>query len=134
MRARWLSTVRIERKSRSAIGVAVRDQPEHIDLSLGEIVRRTHGTLGGDPDPHRRAQVALPGGGSPHRRDELLISGLLQHITQGTRTESLAGEAGSCCIVSTTICVPGNSSRIAGIASRLDPPGMFRSSTRTPGW
>jgi hypothetical protein len=48
-------------------------------------------------------------------------------------SDSLRANAGSLCIVRTAIFVAGDPSRIFGIASRLVPPGMSRSSTSTSG-
>ena len=69
-----------------------RDQPQHLDLALGEVVGRTRRGLGGDPSTQARVEVALACGRVANRSDELLVSGLLEHVAERPRAERLARE------------------------------------------
>ena len=51
----------------------------------------------------------------------------------GWYADPFGAKAASLCILSTTICVSGEVSRIRGIARRLDSPGILRSRIRTRG-
>ena len=74
------------------VGVPERDQPQHVDLALGEVVRRSRRRLGGDARAEPRVQVALAGRRAAHRFDELVVGGLLEHVAERARAERLARE------------------------------------------
>src|SRR5918996_2938587 len=76
-----------------AVGVAERDQTEHVELALGQVAGRA--ARGGR---HARSELGVePGaaaGGGPDRLDELGAGRLLQHVALGAGPQRFAGKGG----------------------------------------
>ena len=117
------------------VGVAERDQPQHLDLALGEVVGRP-GRRGSAAmrAPSRGFRYVLAGGGAAHRLDQLVVGGLLEHVAERAGAERLARERGLLLHRQHDDLRVGRLLADRGIASRLEPPGMLRSSTSTRGW
>ena len=119
MCARWDSTVRTLEEELLAdlgVGVAERDQPQDLDLALGEVVRRPGSgrRRGGDPRAEPRVEVGRPPAARADGLDELGVRGLLEHVAAAPACSASRANAGSSCIVSTTTRVSGDGSRNIG--------------------
>ena len=75
-----------------AVRMAERDQSQHIDLALGQVVGRAGGRLAGDAGAERRVEVRLVRGGAADRLDKLAVGRLLEHVAERARGERLARE------------------------------------------
>jgi hypothetical protein len=106
------------------VRVPERDQAQDFDLLVAEPVGRPRRRLDGDPGAELGVEVGLAASGAAER--------LSTKPTAPAFSASRAN-AGSSCIVRTTIWVSGASSRSAGIAARLGSPGMLRSRISTRG-
>jgi len=85
MCARWVSTVRTERNSLLAdlgVRVAQRDEPQHLGLAFGEVVRRPSGRLGRcrHAAPELGVEVGPAGRRAAHRLHELGVGRLLEDV------------------------------------------------------
>ena len=76
------------------VRVAQRDQPQHLDLALGEVVRGARGLRrrGGERSAQPRVEVGAAFGHPAHRVDELVVGGLLEHVSGGARAQRAARE------------------------------------------
>ena len=97
MCARCDSTVRTERielLGDLGVRVAERDQPQDLDLALGEVVRRPRGLgrRGGECSAEPRVEVGAALGHPPHGVDELVVGGLLEHVAGGAGAQRPARE------------------------------------------
>ena len=99
MCARWVSTVRAERKSCSPISTLV--WPSAISRRTStsrsrEVVGWAGGLgrRGGDLRAEPRVEVGVAGGGEPDRLQQLLVGGLLEHEAERAGLQRLAGEGG----------------------------------------
>ena len=74
--------------------MAERDQPQHLDLALGEIVRRAGGLRrrGRERGAQARVEVGAAFGHPAHRVDELVVGGLLEDVSGGARAQRAARE------------------------------------------
>ena len=71
------------------VRVAERDQAQHLDLALREVVGRAGRRLTCDPCAERGVQVGLAGRGTAHRLDQLGIGGLLEDVADRARAQRL---------------------------------------------
>src|SRR3954454_8642896 len=74
------------------VRVAERDQPQNLDLALGQVIRQAarRRRLGREPRAQPRIQVRLPLRGQPHRLQQLLVGRLLEHVAQCPGPQRLA--------------------------------------------
>ena len=99
MCARWLSTVRIERYSCSAISAFVCPSAIIRSTSTSRWERSSGGPgglrrLGGHARAELRVEVGLAGGGAADGLDELVVGGLLEHVGPRAGAQRLAREGG----------------------------------------
>ncbi len=76
------------------VGVAERDQAQHRDLALGQVVGRPGRLrrLGGEPRPEPRVEVGVALGGEPHGLEQLVVGRLLEDEAERAVAQRLAGE------------------------------------------
>jgi hypothetical protein len=71
------------------------DQPQDLDLSLGEIARAGVGGRRGQPRAQLRIEVVLPVRGQADRLDKLHVGGVLDHVPQRARRQRLPRKGGA---------------------------------------
>src|SRR3954454_17739211 len=138
MCARCVSTVRVERKSCSAISLLVwpsaisrSTSTSRSDRSSGAVA----GSLGAAAmrAPRRGLRYVPPSAARRIASRSSSSAASLSTKPSAPACSAWRAKAGSSCIVSTTMAVSGTASRTRGMASRPLPPGMLRSSTSTLG-
>ena len=75
------------------VGVAERDQAQHVELALGQVAGRAARSRG--RGGHARAELGVEPGaaaGGSHRLDQLGAGRLLEHVAAGARAQGLARE------------------------------------------
>ena len=73
------------------VGVAERDQAQHLHLALGQAAGRSPRRLGGDPRAEPGVQIAVPSSRAPDCLDQFGVGGVLQYISEDARGERLTG-------------------------------------------
>ena len=124
MCARCVSTVRVERKSCSAISALVWPRAISRRTSTSRSVRSSGGPAGsagcgGERGAEARVEVVLAGRGEADRLEQLLVGGLLEHEAERAGLQRLTGEAGVVLHRQHDDRGVGRGSRRRGIASRL---------------
>ena len=95
MCARWVSTVRTDRYSCSAISALVCPSAISRRTSSSRSERSSGGPggrLGGHPRAQPRVQIAFVGGRAPYGLHELVVGGLLEHVPDRAGAERVPRE------------------------------------------
>ena len=76
------------------VGVSERDQPQHLELALGEVVGCRRVRFRRKASAELRLQIGATLGGHAHGLDQLLAGGLLEDVAEDAGLERLARERG----------------------------------------